>query len=125
LVIGVTADGASDLADLGELQLDRGLTTEDVDKHLELELIFVDLNDLALEVRKRTFLDPDGFAHAVLQPWPSLAGWLFTVFFLGEERLDVFARQRRRLVACADKSGATGSVANNKPRVIIEPLPEG
>ena len=42
-----------DLGDLGKLQLDRGLAAEDVDKHLESQLVLVDLHDLALEVGRR------------------------------------------------------------------------
>src|SRR6516162_8242852 len=40
----------SELGDLTELELDRRLPTEDVDQHLELELVGVDLDDLAREV---------------------------------------------------------------------------
>jgi hypothetical protein len=39
----------SELRDLTELELDRGLATEDVDEHLDLQLVLVDLDDLAAE----------------------------------------------------------------------------
>src|ERR1700689_175883 len=45
------------LGDLAELELDRRLPAEDVDQHLELELVFVDFGDLAREVGERPFLD--------------------------------------------------------------------
>src|SRR5579863_7901450 len=44
-----------ELCDLAELELDRSLATEDVDEHLQLQLVFVDLGDLAGEVGKRAF----------------------------------------------------------------------
>src|SRR4051794_8484579 len=37
-----------ELGDLAEVHLHRGLTTEDVDQHLELHVIGVDLRDLAV-----------------------------------------------------------------------------
>ena len=56
-----------ELGDLAELELDRGLPAEDVDEHLQLQLVLVDLGDLAGEVRERPFLDPDGLADLVLE----------------------------------------------------------
>src|SRR6202044_2526275 len=49
--------GRLELRDLAEFELDRGLPAEDVDQHLELELVLVDLRDLAREVGERAFLD--------------------------------------------------------------------
>src|SRR5271155_5133869 len=59
------------LGDLAEFELDRGLPAEDVDQHLELELVLVDLRDLAREVGKGAFLHPDRLVDLVLQAGPS------------------------------------------------------
>src|SRR5687768_13424582 len=64
--------GNLELGDLGELELDRRLAAEDVDEHLELELVLVDLDDLAGELRERAFLDPDGLADLVLEAGTAL-----------------------------------------------------
>src|SRR5271166_3366226 len=64
----VSVSGRLELGDLAEFELDRGLPAEYVDQHLELELVLVDLGDLAGEVRERTFLDPDRLVHLVLEP---------------------------------------------------------
>src|SRR3954454_15228284 len=56
------------LGDLAELQLDGRLPAEDVDQHLQLELVGVDLDDLAGEVGKWAFLHPHALADLVLQP---------------------------------------------------------
>src|SRR5690606_4603172 len=58
----------SELGDLRELELDRRLPAEDVDQHLEPELVLVDLDDLAGEVGEGPLLDPDRVAQLVLQP---------------------------------------------------------
>src|SRR5271166_6572274 len=63
-----------ELRDLAEFQLDRGLPAEDVDQHLELELVLVDLGDLAREVGKRAFFDPHCLVHLVLETWPAPLG---------------------------------------------------
>src|SRR4051812_18359632 len=47
---------------LGELEFDGRLASEDVHEHLELELILVDLDDLAREVGERTLTHADGLA---------------------------------------------------------------
>ena len=95
-----------ELRHLGELELDRGLPAEDVDQHLELELVLVDLDDLAREVGEGAFLDADGLARLVLEPGTApLGGLLFVVGGDEEELLDVAPRQRRRLGALADEAG--------------------
>ena len=45
--------GGSDLGDLAEVHLDQGLPAEDVDQHLELEVVDVDLGHRAGEVGER------------------------------------------------------------------------
>ena len=74
---------ALELGDLAELELDRGLSTEDVDQHLELRAVDVDLGDRAVEVGERAgdhshllaFLELDARAHLLLgagpRAWPT------------------------------------------------------
>ena len=57
----------SELGYLAELELDRGLATEDVDEHLQLKLVLVDLGNLAGEVGERTLLDSNRVADLVLE----------------------------------------------------------
>src|SRR6059058_1748759 len=51
--------------DLVEGQLDGNLPLEDVDEHLELLLVAVDVDDLAVEVRQRPGCDLHRFAELV------------------------------------------------------------
>src|SRR5271170_2629292 len=64
----LSVSGRLELGDLAEFELDRSLPAEDVDQHLELELVLVDLRDLPREVGKRPFLDPDRLVDLVLEP---------------------------------------------------------
>src|SRR5690349_14680891 len=62
------ADGAprgliSGLFDLAEIELDGRGATKNGDGHTNLALFVVDFFDVAVEVRKRTFLDPNHLAH--------------------------------------------------------------
>src|SRR4029450_8219750 len=83
---------SSELGDLAELELDRRLPAEDVDQHLELELVLVDLDDLAGELGEGAFLDPDGLADLVLEAGTALLGRLVLALDLDlQERLDVAA----------------------------------
>src|SRR5206468_7533687 len=78
---------ALELRHFGELELDRGLPAEDVDEDLDLELVLVDLGDLAGEVGERPGLDPDALAHLVLQLRPLPLGGgagAFDVLLLGD-----------------------------------------
>src|SRR5262245_59438434 len=63
---------ALELGDLRELELDGRLPAEDVDEHLELHLVLVDLGDGAGEVGERTLLDPHRLARLVVEPRPGL-----------------------------------------------------
>ena len=65
------AMGLVDLLHLVEADLDRGLALEDVDEHLELLLVGVDVYDLAVEVGERPRGDLDGLAELELDggPW--------------------------------------------------------
>ena len=108
--------------DLGEFELDRGFAAEDVDEDLDLELVFVDLYDLAREVGERTFLDPNSLAHFVLETSAlALVGrsWS-TLFFDVEEVFDFTAKKRRWLAARANKVDYRRRVSNNVPSVVVE-----
>src|ERR1700730_9400746 len=48
--VSLPGSAGLELCDLAEFELDRGLPAEDVDQDLELQLILVDLGDLAREV---------------------------------------------------------------------------
>src|SRR3954470_10130616 len=81
-----------ELRHLGELELDRRLPAEDVDEHLDLELVLVDLGDLAVEVGERTRLHAHALAHLVVELRALLArDATGLVLFLGhrERSLDV------------------------------------
>src|SRR5215210_6458933 len=54
---------ASDLLDLAEGELDRGLPAEDRHQHLELLGVGVDLVDRGRQGRERPIHDGDGLAH--------------------------------------------------------------
>src|ERR687897_2066820 len=56
------ANVRSELGDLAEVHLDEGLSAEDVDEHLELHVIGVDLGDRAEEVGERALLHADALA---------------------------------------------------------------
>src|SRR5688500_18624134 len=63
-----------ELRHFGELELDRGLPAEDVDQHLDLQLVLVDLGDLAVEVGERAGLHPNTLAHLVVELRPLTLG---------------------------------------------------
>src|SRR5438270_5929423 len=69
---GPSPSAVLELGDLAELELDGRLPPEDVDEHLELELVFVDLGDLAREVGEGPLADPHALAHLVLQAGSAL-----------------------------------------------------
>src|SRR5262252_1348979 len=60
------------LRDLAELELDRGLAPEDVDQHLELRTVDVDLADRAVEVGEGPGDDPHLLPDLELEPRPRL-----------------------------------------------------
>src|SRR5829696_3923509 len=99
-----------ELGDLGELELDRGLPAEDVDEDLDLELVLVDLGDLAGEVGERALPDPDALAHLVLELRALAPGGARGLGLVrhGQCGLDVLAGQRDRLAGGADEPGDPG-----------------
>src|SRR5580692_3568960 len=98
--------GRLELRDLAEFELDWRLPAEDVDQHLELELVLVDLRDLAREVGERPFLDPDRLVDLVLEAGPGALGRSAgaTLDLDLKDVLDLTSRQRRGLGAGADEA---------------------
>src|SRR5579862_2204933 len=109
-----------ELCDLAELELDRSLAAEDVDEHLQLQLVFVDLGDLAGEVGKGAFLHAHCLADFVLEPWPPRPRGFDALFWDLEDRLDFGSRKRRRLRARADEARHAGGLTNDRPGVVIK-----
>src|SRR5262245_62881199 len=72
-----------ELGDVGELELDRRLATEDVHEHLELRAVDIDLADDAVEVGKRSGDHAYLLGHFVLELRPHL--------LLGGGALDLLA----------------------------------
>src|SRR4051794_14654098 len=118
---GSAYEAASELRHLGELELDRRLPAEDVDQHLDLELVLVDLDDLAGEVGEGAFLDPHGLALLVLEAGAALLDQgLLALGLRLQEALHGAPGQRRGLGAMADEAGDAGRVADHVPRVVVE-----
>src|SRR5580658_1590521 len=110
-----------ELRHLAELKLDRRLPTEDVDQHFQLELVLVDLGDLAREVCEGTFLHPHRLVHLVLEARPASLGRGFGAFGLHlEDALDLTARQGRGLGPGSHKAGHPGRVTHGAPGVVVE-----
>ncbi len=108
----------------GRIRVRPGFAAEDVDQHLDLELIFGELDDLAAEVGEGTFFDSYRFAHFV-----ELAGAGLLLASCGcgvfialdlQERLDFAAWQRRWFGALTHESGYAGRIADHEPGVIVE-----
>src|ERR1700722_18067277 len=110
------------LGDLAEFELDRRFPAEDVDQHLELELVLVDLRDLSREVGERAFLDPDRLVDLVLQACPRALGRTTgaTLDLDLKDVLDLAARQGRRLGPRTDETRDARRVADGAPGVVVE-----
>jgi hypothetical protein len=115
---------SAELGDLAELELDRRLPAEDVDQHLELELVLVDLDDLAGEVGEGTLADPHGLADLVLQAGLGPGGDLLLGALGHQEGLDVLAGQRGRLGPLAHEPGHARRVADDKPGGVVQLGPD-
>src|SRR5262245_19423849 len=110
------------LGDLAELELDRRLATEDVDQHLELGAVDVDLGDRAVEVGERPRDHTDLLALFELHAGSHLLlGRRAVGLGDAEDVFDFLARQRRGLRAArTDEAGDAGRVAHDAPRVVVE-----
>jgi hypothetical protein len=112
---------ALELRDLAELELDRSLPAEDVDEDLELELILVDLGDLAREVGEWAFFDPHRLTDLVLEARTTALGRGVATLHLDlQDALDLTPRQRGRLGSGTDEAGDSGGVADNGPAVVVQ-----
>src|SRR5881394_485765 len=88
---------------LVERELHRNLALEDVDEHLQLLLVGVDVDDLAVEVRERAGRDLDRFAERVLDRGAcTVAAGRCTCL---QDAVDLGLRERHGLRAGADESG--------------------
>src|SRR5919107_194203 len=114
-----------ELGDLGELELDRGLPAEDVDEDLDLELVLVDLGDLAGEVGEGTLAHPHALAHLVLELRALAPGGTLGLGLVGHVQggLDVLAGEGHRLAGGAHEPGDAGGVADPAPRAVVEEAP--
>src|SRR5579883_3057328 len=112
---------ALELGDLAELELDRGLPPEDVDEDLQLELVLVDLGDLAREVGEGAFLHPDGLVHLVGEARPAPLGRRLHPFRLDlQDALHLTARERGGLGPGSNEPGDARGVADGPPGVVVE-----
>src|SRR5437660_941496 len=103
------------LLDLVEGQLDRDLALEDVDEHLQLLLVRVDVDDLAVEVGERARGDLHRLAERVLH----LGARPLAVAATGvEDPVDLGLRQRDRLRAGADEPGDARRVLDDGPGLV-------
>src|SRR5438874_3936064 len=103
--------------DLVERELDRYLSFEDVDQHLELLLVRVDVDDLAVEVGERARGDLDGLTERVLHGRPRPLGGRDAGV---QDPVDLALRQRHRLGTRADEAGHAGRVLHDRPGVVVE-----
>src|SRR3954467_14846448 len=95
------------LLDLVEGQLDGNLALEDVDQHLELLLVRVDVDDLAVEVGQRA----GGHLHGFAEPELHLCTRAVAVRAAGvQDPVDLCLRERDGLRAGADEAGDAGCV---------------
>src|SRR5437773_1176178 len=103
--------------DLVERELDRHLSFEDVDQHLELLLVRVDVDDLAVEVGERARCDLDGLAERVLDGRPRPLGGRNAGV---QDPVDLALRQRHRLGARADEACHARRVLHDRPGVVVQ-----
>src|SRR2546423_6456818 len=116
----LTAVTLLQLGDLAELELDGRLPSEDVDQDLELELVIVDLGDLAGEIGERPSPDPHALPDLVLQAGPRLLLGLGALDLDLEDALDLLAGEGRGLGPQADEARDAGRFPRPPPRVVVE-----
>src|ERR1039458_4265393 len=90
--------GDLELRDLGEVELHRGLSSENVHEHLDLQLVLVDLGHVARERGEGTGLDLHGVVHFELVGWHATLGRrdLDTLDEWTDDVVDLAARECRR-----------------------------
>src|SRR5437764_8949331 len=93
------------LLHLVEGQLDGNLALEDVDQHLELLLVGVDVHDLAVEVRQRPARHLDGLAELELDLRARALGRGGAGL---QDAVDLARGERHGLRAGADEAGHAG-----------------
>src|SRR6266542_1511978 len=104
-----------ELLHLIEAELDGHLALEDVDEHLQLLRVGIDVHDLAVEVAQRA----RGYLHRLakrvldLRPRPCAFGGARV-----QDAVDLHLRQRHGLVAGADESGDARRVLHDRPRIV-------
>src|SRR5438477_3953207 len=98
------------LLHLVERQLHGDLALEDVDEHLQLLLVRIDVDDLAVEVRERA----GGYLHRFAEGELNLgAGRRAVGGARVEDPVDLGLRERDRLRAGADEAGHPGRVLHH------------
>src|SRR5262245_38084879 len=106
-----------DLLHLVEAELDRHLALEDVDEHLELLLLRVDLDDLAVEIRERA----GGYLHGLAEGELDLrARPLGRRRSRVQESVDVALGERNRLAGGTGEARDAGRVLDDGPAVVVE-----
>src|SRR5919197_1258591 len=105
------------LLDLVEGELDGDLALEDVHEHLQLLLVGVDVDDLAVEIGERPGRDLDRLAELELDlcTRPLADGRA-----RAEDPVDLRLRERHRLRAGAHEAGHARCVLDNRPGLVVE-----
>src|SRR5574344_1377367 len=86
----------SGLFNLAKLQFDRGSTTKNGHRNPQAILFVIDIFDGAIEIRERTFLDSNGFAHIEQGLWTR---FFHPLLHLLHDLVDFFLRDRCRTIA--------------------------
>src|SRR6266511_4848697 len=105
------------LLDLVEGELHGNLALEDVDEHLQLLLVGVDVDDLAVEVGERARRYLDGLAELELDLRARSLGDSGSGL---EDPVYLGLGERHRLRACSDEARPAGGVLHDRPRVVVQ-----
>src|SRR5256714_6663709 len=103
------------LLHLVERQLHRNLALENVDEHLQLLLVRIDVDDLAVEVGERA----GGYLHRLAERELDLRARPLAVAATGvQDPVDLALRQRHRLGARPNEPGHARRVLDDRPRFV-------
>ena len=69
----MTTSLESNFPNLRKIQFYWCLPTKDIDQHFDFELLFVDFNDLALEICEWAFFDPHTLIEFIKKAWLDLS----------------------------------------------------